>query len=103
MPIKLKIRMAKIRRLVLDVVIPNVVDIPKFTQDLADILSVAGVNTLVNEIDKNVVNLKMIFEGSDLVMKDIERVVSSHGGSIHSIDNVVAGREIIEDVETPQD
>jgi uncharacterized protein len=95
--------MAKIRRLVLDVVTPNLVDIAKFTQALADVETVDGVNTMVNEIDKNVITLKIIFEGSDLVIKDIDDVVSSYGGSIHSIDNVAAGKEIIEDVETPQD
>ena len=95
--------MAKIRRLVLDVVIPNVVDVIKLTEELANLATVRGANTMVSEIDKNVISLKLVLEGANLKMKSIEKVIHSHGGSIHSIDNVVAGKEIIEVVETPQD
>ena len=95
--------MAKIRRLVLDVVIPTAGDIVKLTQDLADVETVSGTSAFAEEFDKNVVTLKLVLEGTDLHMKAIESVVASHGGSIHSIDSVAAGREIIEDVETPQD
>jgi hypothetical protein len=75
----------------------------KLTQDLADLGSVKGSSSFVNEFDKNVINLKLILEGTNLDIKKIEKVVSSHGGSIHSVDSVAAGKEIIEDVETPQD
>ena len=95
--------MAKIRRLVLDVVIPNTTEVIKLTQELADAPSVEGVNSLVNEIDKNVTNLKITLEGTNISFKNIEKILKSHGGSIHSIDNVAAGKSIVEDVETPQD
>jgi hypothetical protein len=95
--------MAKIRRLVLDVVIPNASDISKLTQDLADLGTVNGTSSFVNEFDKNVVNVKLVLEGSDLNVKEVEKVISSHGGSVHSLDSVAAGKVIIEDVETPQD
>jgi len=95
--------MAKIRRLVLDVVIPSTSDIIKLTQELANTDNVTGVSSFVNEFDKRVINLKIIMEGIDLSFEIIERIMSSHGGSIHSIDSVAAGKEIIEDVETPQD
>ncbi|MBN2518709.1 MAG: DUF211 domain-containing protein [Candidatus Altiarchaeota archaeon] len=95
--------MAKIRRLVLDVVIPNTTEVIKLTQEIADLGLTEGVNSLVNEIDKNVTNIKITLEGADISFKDVERVIKSHGGSIHSIDNVVAGKLIVEDVDTPQD
>ena len=95
--------MAKIRRLVLDVVVPNASDIVTMTQDLADVATVKGASSFAEEFDKNVVTLKLVLEGTDLQIKEIEDVISSHGGSIHSVDGVAAGKEIIEDVETPQD
>lgn len=95
--------MAKLRRLVLDVVIPNTVEVVKLTQELADIATMEGVNSLVNEIDKNVTNLKINLEGTDISYNSVEKVIRSNGGSIHSIDNVVAGESIVENVETPQD
>lgn len=95
--------MAKIRRLVLDIVIPSAADVIKLTQDLADMNNASGVSSFVNEFDKRAINIKVILEGTDLNIKGIEKVVHSHGGSIHSVDSVAAGKEIIEDVETPQD
>ena len=55
--------MAKIRRLVLDVVVPNVTDVIKLVQELADLPNIDGSNSFVNEIDKNVINLKIIISG----------------------------------------
>ena len=95
--------MAKIRRLVLDVVIPTASEVTKLTQDLADLHNVSGVSSFVNEFDKKVINIKIIMAGLDLDLKAIEKIVDSHGGSIHSIDSVAAGKEIVEDVVTPQD
>lgn len=95
--------MAKIRRLVLDVVVPIATDVVQLAQDLADVSAVSGASSFVTEFDKNVINLKLILEGTDLSMNEIEKQVTMHGGSVHSVDNVSAGKEIIEDVETPQD
>jgi len=95
--------MAKIRRLVLDVVIPTASEVAKLTQDLADLANVSGVSSFINEFDKKVINVKVVMAGADLDMKAIEKVINSHGGSTHSVDSVAAGKEIIEDVVTPQD
>ena len=95
--------MAKIRRLVLDVVVPSASDILKLTQELAGMEGVNGTSSFVNEFDKKVTNIKLIIEGADLNFTRIEKVVGSHGGSIHSMDNISAGKAIVEDVKTPQD
>lgn len=95
--------MAKIRRLVLDVVVPSVTEVINLIQALADLPGVDGANSFVNEIDKNVINLKIIIEGDDISFKKIEKVIRDYGGSVHSVDNVAAGKSIVQDVETPQD
>lgn len=87
----------------LDVMVPNIADVTKLAQDVADVKTVHGANILVSEIDKEVINLKVIVEGDNLKINEIEKVIAQHGGTIHSVDNVVAGKEIVEDVETPQD
>jgi hypothetical protein len=48
-------------------------------------------------------NAKITIEGHDLRYEDIEDVIGENGGTIHSIDEVAAGRVLIEDVITPQD
>jgi len=95
--------MAKIRRLVLDVVIPHTAEVINLTQDLADEPSIDGANSMVSEIDKSVTNIKITIEGTNVSYQKTEDIIKAHGGAIHSIDNVVAGKTIIEDVETPQD
>jgi hypothetical protein len=95
--------MSKIRRLVLDVVVPSAVDVIHITQDLAELASVSGVSSFVNEFDKKVINIKIIVEGTDINYKSLEKTITAHGGAVHSVDSVAAGKQIIEDVETPQD
>ncbi len=95
--------MSKIRRLVLDVVVPTAVDVIHITQDLAELPSVGGVSSFVNEFDKKVINIKIIVEGADINYKSLEKTIAAHGGAVHSVDSVAAGKQIVEDVKTPQD
>ena len=46
---------------------------------------------------------KVTIEGHDLRYEKIAGVIEENGGAIHSIDEVAAGRVLIEDVITPQD
>jgi len=95
--------MAKIRRLVLDILIPHATDVLKMSEQLADLESVEAVNTMIEEMDKHTINVKVTMQGSSLNYNEIEKSITAFGGSVHSLDNVVAGKYIVEDVETPQD
>lgn len=95
--------MAKIRKLVLDVMKPHDPSVIVYTEKLADIDNIYGVNSSVVEIDEEVENLKVTLEGDDVDFASVERVINDLGGSIHSIDRVLSGDQIIEDVVTPQD
>ena len=72
-------------------------------QLLADLDGVDGVNFSIYEIDRRVENAKITVEGHDLRYDDIADVIGENGGAIHSIDEVAAGKVLIEDVITPQD
>jgi hypothetical protein len=48
-------------------------------------------------------NAKITIEGSDIVYESVVEAIQQNGGSVHSIDEVVAGKMIIEDAATPQD
>ena len=95
--------MAKIRKMVLDVMKPHDPSVIVYTEKLADIEDIYGVNSSVVEIDEEVENLKITLEGDDMEFSEIERIINELGGSIHSIDRVLSGEKIIEDVVTPQD
>lgn len=95
--------MGNLRRLVLDVLKPLEPSIVHLVQLLANLEGVDGVNISIYEIDRRVENAKITIEGHDLNHENIISLIEENGGAIHSIDEVAAGKVLIEDVVTPQD
>jgi len=95
--------MGNLRRLVLDVLKPLEPSIVELAQALADAEGVDGVNISIYEIDRRVENAKITIEGHALPFQEIGDIIEENGGAVHSIDEVAAGKVLIEDVETAQD
>ncbi|MHA1906910.1 MAG: DUF211 domain-containing protein [Candidatus Thorarchaeota archaeon] len=87
-----------IRRIVLDVLKPHT---PRLT-DLALMISrdpqVDGVNISLKEVDQNTESIAVTLEGDNLNYESIKEILEQAGAVIHSIDQVVAGKELIEEV-----
>ncbi len=94
--------MGKIRRVVLDTLKPMEPTIIEMAKMLSVIDGVASVNISIVEIDLKVENAKITVEGEDINYEKVEELIQDMGASIHSIDEVVAGKEIIDDAETLQ-
>jgi len=92
----------KIRRIVLDTLKPMEPNIIEMAKKLSVIDGVSAVNISLVEIDLKVENAKITIEGEDINFGDVEELIQDMGASIHSIDEVVAGKEIIDDAETLQ-
>ena len=92
-----------IRRLVLDVLKPHKPSVVEVSEALSHLEGVEGVNILINEIDQQVENAKIIIAGNPLNFEDIKSKLKELGATIHSVDEVAAGKRIIEEVMTPQD
>jgi hypothetical protein len=95
--------MGTVRRLVLDVLKPLDPTIIQLAQLLSELPGIEAVNISIYEIDRKVENAKITIEGSDIVYESVVEAIQQNGGSVHSIDEVVAGKMIIEDAATPQD
>jgi hypothetical protein len=95
--------MGNLRRLVMDVLKPMEPSIVDLVQLLADLPGVDGANISIYEIDRRVENAKVTIEGQDLSYQEIFAIIEENGGAVHSIDEVAAGRVLIDDVVTPQD
>ncbi len=95
--------MSAIRRMVLDILKPHKPTILTFADEIADSDGVAGVNAILVEIDEEVQNIKVTLEGEDIDYEVIRETIEDLGGSIHSIDEIVCGKRIVEESETPQD
>ena len=92
-----------IRRLVLDVLKPHKPSVVEVSEALSHLSGVEGVNIIINEIDQQVENAKIIIAGTSLIYEEIRSKLQEFGATIHSIDEVAAGKTIVEEVTTPQD
>jgi hypothetical protein len=95
--------MSKIRRLVLDTLKPHEPTIIEWASLLSEPDGISSVNISIYEIDHKVENAKVTIEGEDISYGKVRQLIQDMGGTIHSIDEVVAGRDIIDDAATLQD
>ena len=95
--------MGKIRRLVLDTLKPHEPSIIDLAEQLSELDGISAVNISIYEMDRKVENAKITIEGEDVRFEIISELIEEMGGAIHSVDEVVAGRHIIDDAETLQD
>ena len=92
-----------IRRLILDVLKPHKPSVVELSEALSHLQGVEGVNVIIYEIDQQVENAKVIIAGNPLNFEGIKSKLEELGATIHSVDEVAAGKRIIEEVRTPQD
>jgi len=95
--------LGNIRKIILDVLKPHKPDLVQYSDRLSSIKDVKGVSIFLNEVDQETENVKIIIEGSRLSYELIKRYIEELAGSVHSIDAIYAGEEIVDEVETPQD
>lgn len=91
-----------IRRLVLDILKPLEPSIIDMAKAIGRIRGVVGVNLTVYEIDRKTETIKATIEGNKIDFKLLQKVVEDMGGVIHSVDEVVVGRKIVEESKTPE-
>ena len=92
-----------IRRLVLDVLKPHKPSVVELSEALSHLKGVEGVNIIIYEIDQQVENAKVIVAGNPISFEDVKKKLEELGATIHSVDEVAAGKRIVEEVRTPQD
>ena len=89
---------APLRRIVLDILKPlkgiSIIDVGR---EIASLPGVDGVNVTVREIDVETVTLSMTIEGEDIDFNQVRDKLEELGCIIHSVDQVVAGRKIVEE------
>ncbi|RLI83931.1 hypothetical protein DRP07_02695 [Archaeoglobales archaeon] len=95
--------MSGLRRLVLDVLKPHEPNNLVLAKRLSELDNIEGVNVSLYEIDQNTENVKITIVGNDMSFEDIKMVIEELGAVIHSIDEIVAGKKLIETVKTEQD
>jgi len=92
-----------LRRLVLDVLKPHEPSNVLLALKLSEVDGVDGVNVSLAEIDQSTETLKITVVGNDLDFEEIKAAIENLGAVIHSVDEIVAGKKIVESVKTEQD
>jgi len=93
-----------VRRIVLDVLKPHTPRVTDLAMMLAREERVKGTNITVKEVDQNTESISITLEGNDLDYDTIKEILEQAGAVIHSIDQVIAGEQFVEDVEVePED
>ncbi|MHA2497016.1 MAG: DUF211 domain-containing protein, partial [Candidatus Hodarchaeales archaeon] len=96
-------KVGTIRRLVLDVLKLHEPDLVAFTTSLEALECIDAVNVTLDEVDSKTETVKIVVAGQGLDFEAISEKLKDLHASIHSIDQVVAGKRIVESIETPQD
>ncbi|QEE14367.1 DUF211 domain-containing protein [Promethearchaeum syntrophicum] len=95
-----------IRRLVLDILKPFDPELHIVATEVINRCKISkeiSVNLTVNEVDKLTQTIKFIIEGINLDFDEIQEILNSMNCIIHSVDQVAAGKKIVENIDTPQD
>jgi uncharacterized protein len=95
--------MSKTRYLVLDVLKPYEPSVIEMANDISDLEGINGTNVTVMEIDREVESVKITIKGDDIVFAEVRKVIEKDGATIHSIDKVACGEELVGEANIPQD
>lgn len=82
--------MARIKRLVLDVLKPRHPNIIDFANALAGLGKGYRVTVSVDEVDDKTESVMLSVEGENLDFEAIQESINALGGSLHSIDQIVS-------------
>lgn len=87
--------MAKVKRIVLDVLKPHHPSSLDFAKAIADQGTQCKVKITVEEVDEKTESVILVIEGEDIPFDAIVDTIKNLGGSLHSIDAVeVEGSEV---------
>ena len=95
--------MAPTRRVVFDLLKPHEPPMLELADRVANLDGIEGVNATLLELDREVQNVKLTVEGSDVDFAAVQDAIEDLGASPHSVDQVIVGERVVEDVRTPQD
>ena len=90
-----------IKRLVLDVLKPHSPSILELANSLSALKGIGGVNIILQEIDQQTESIAVTIEGAEIDFPEVRKALNSVGAVIHSIDEVVAGKKLVEPAKGP--
>lgn len=84
------------KRIVLDVLKPHKPDLVELASKFSQVKGVEGINVSLEEIDRDTESVRLTIEGTNIDFKELQEVITKSGCVIHSIDEVAAGKKLVE-------
>jgi hypothetical protein len=88
---------------VLDVLKPHEPTNLEVASAIGDLQDVDGVNVSLYEVDQQTENVKITVEGTNVNYNQVLQTIENLGGVVHSVDEIIAGKKIVEEGETLHD
>jgi len=88
-----------LKRLVLDCLKPHKPLLPELAIRLSELPGVTGVNISLVEVDANTESIKVTIEGPSIDYSLVRDTLKKYSTVVHSIDQVVAGKSMVEEVQ----
>jgi len=85
----------KVVKIILDVTSPPQQSISTLANILSQIQGVALIDIVLSELERNVVDFKVMIEGYALNIEEIRNAIKEFGGTIRNIDNLVTAEKYI--------
>jgi hypothetical protein len=79
--------------------ISGIEGITSLAEKLDKVSGVESINLTLEEVDFETVGMTIVLEGENIDLKEVIETVKQCGAALHSIDQIVAGKKIIETVE----
>ncbi|MBN2454363.1 DUF211 domain-containing protein [Candidatus Woesearchaeota archaeon] len=83
--------MAKLRRIVLDVLKPHEPSVIDLSQSISAAKGVDCVDITIVSVDRKVENARITIEGQSLNYDRIKKIINDNGGTVKSIDRASSG------------
>jgi hypothetical protein len=88
---------------VLDVLKPHEPTNVEVASAIGDLQDVDGVNLSLYEVDQQTENVKITVEGTNVNYPLVLQTIENLGGVVHSVDEIIAGKKLVEEDETLHD
>ncbi len=86
-----------IKMMTLDVLKPQDPGVDIYAEEIAKMENIDSIKIKLNEIDAKTETVKVIIAGPGLKLEPIEHKIKELGGTVHSVDEVIASNKSIKD------
>lgn len=87
-----------IKMVILDVLKSQAPGVEEYAKEISEIEGVDAISITVVEVDSKTETLKVSIEGRSINLDEVRKTIKQLGGTVHSVDKVVASHKDLKDI-----